>query len=275
MKIKKIRLIKAGAKQADYWQDIWRYRELLYLLAWRDLTLRYKQTMFGVIWVILRPLLTTLVFTVVFSSIAKLPSNNLPYPIMIFTGMIIWQFFADTLIRCSTSLVNNSHLISKVYFPRLILPISSFLVSLVDFMILIGFLSVLLLFYKIYPNWTILTLPIFLLITAIAAIGFGLWISSLNVRYRDFHYLLSFFMQFWLYISPVGFISSVVPEQWRLIYYLNPMAGIIDGFRWSIFNESLPIYLQGFSISLSVIFMFIVSGIWFFRRSEKSFADII
>lgn len=275
MKIKKIRLIKAGAKQTDYWQDIWRYRELLYLLAWRDLTLRYKQTMFGVIWVILRPLLTTLVFTVVFSSIAKLPSNNLPYPIMIFTGMIIWQFFADTLIRCSTSLVNNSHLISKVYFPRLILPISSFLVSLVDFMILIGFLITLLLFYRIYPNWTILTLPIFLLITAIAAIGFGLWISSLNVRYRDFHYLLSFFMQFWLYISPVGFISSVVPEQWRLIYYLNPMAGIIDGFRWSIFNESLPIYLQGFSISLSVIFIFIISGIWFFRKSEKTFADII
>lgn len=275
MKSKKIRLIRAGVKRTDYWQDIWRYRELLYLLAWRDLTLRYKQTMFGIVWVIIRPLLTTLVFTVVFSSIAKLPSNNLPYPIMTFTGMIMWQFFTDTLIRCSTSLVNNSNLISKVYFPRLILPISSFLVSLVDFVILMLFLIAFLLFYKIYPNWTILTLPIFLLTAAISAIGFGLWISSLNVRYRDFHYLLSYIMQFWLYISPVGFMSSVVPEQWRFIYYLNPMAGVIDGFRWSIFNESLPINLQGFFISLVVIFAFIISGIWFFRKSENSFADVI
>lgn len=275
MKSKKIKIIRAGVKQADYWQDIWRYRELLYLLAWRDLTLRYKQTMFGIIWVVIRPLLTTLVFTVVFSSIAKLPSSNLPYPIMTFTGMIMWQFFTDTLIRCSTSLVNNSHLISKVYFPRLILPISSFLVSLVDFVILMLLLIAFLLFYKIYPNWTILTMPIFLLTAAISAIGFGLWISSLNVRYRDFHYLLSYIMQFWLYISPVGFMSSVVPEQWNFIYYLNPMSGVIDGFRWSIFNESLPINLQGLFISLIVVLTFIISGVWFFRKSENSFADVI
>lgn len=267
--------IEAGHSESQYWRDLWKYRELFYFLAWRDILVRYKQTAIGIVWSLIRPLLTMVVFTVVFGNLAKLPSQGVPYPILVFTAMLPWQFFSNALSESSNSLITNSNLISKVYFPRLIVPTSAVIVSFVDFLISGMLLLGLMAWYNFVPDWRILTLPFFILIAFAAAMGTGLWLAALNVEYRDFRYIVPFIVQFGLYISPVGFSSSIVPQQWRLLYSLNPMVGVIDGFRWAILGGGLQIYLPGFLLSLTLVGLILVSGIWYFRRMERTFADVI
>ncbi|MBH8561062.1 ABC transporter permease [Nostoc sp. CENA67] len=267
-------VIEAGRSERQYWQDLWRYRELFYFLAWRDILVRYKQTAIGIAWALIRPFLTMVVFTVVFGKLAKLPSP-VPYPILVFAAMLPWQFFSGALSECSNSLISNANLISKVYFPRLIVPISAVIVSFVDFMVSGIILLGLMAWYNFVPDWRILTLPLFIGIAFAASMGVGLWLAALNVEYRDFRYIVPFIVQFGLYISPVGFSSSVVPEQWRLLYSVNPMVGVIDGFRWAILGGDATIYWPGFAISLVLVILLLVSGIWYFRKTERTFADII
>jgi lipopolysaccharide transport system permease protein len=268
-------IIRAGESERRYWQDLWRYRELFYFLAWRDILVRYKQTAIGIAWALLRPLLTMIVFTVVFGSIAKLPSNGVPYPILVFSGLLPWQFFSNALSECSNSLIGNSNLLSKVYFPRLIIPTSSVIVSFVDFlisgMILLGLMA----WYNFVPSWQIVALPIFTLMAFLASMGAGLWLAALNVQYRDFRYVVPFLVQFGLYLSPVGFSSSVIPEKWRLLYSLNPMVGVIDGFRWSITGQSSVLSGWTTVLSMAVVLVLFGSGIWYFRKMERTFADVI
>ena len=268
-------IIKAGQTEQQYWQDIWQYRELFYFLAWRDILVRYKQTTIGLAWALLRPFLTTMVFTVVFGVLLKAPSAGAPYPIVVFSAMLPWQFFSNALNSCSNSLIGNSNLISKVYFPRLIVPTSSVIVSFVDFMIsaiiLLGFMA----WYTFVPDWRILTLPLFVAIAFAAAMGAGLWLAALNVEYRDFQYIVPFIVQLGLYISPVGFSSSLIPERWRLLYSLNPMVGVIDGFRWAILAKDFEIYLPGFLLSVALVIVGLITGIQYFRRVERKFADVI
>ncbi|NET72236.1 MAG: ABC transporter permease [Sphaerospermopsis sp. SIO1G2] len=268
-------VIEAGKTEKQYWQDIWKYRELFYFLAWRDILVRYKQTTIGIAWALIRPVLTMLVFTIVFGRLAKLPSEGVPYPILVFAAMLPWQFFANSLSECSNSLITNANLVSKVYFPRLVVPTSAVVVSFVDFMISGMILLALMIWYNFVPGWRIFTLPLFISIAFAASMGAGLWFASLNVQYRDFRYIVPFIVQFGLYISPVGFSSSVVPEQWRLIYSLNPMVGVIDGFRWAILGSESNLYLPGFILSLVIVFSLLFSGIWFFRKMERNFADVI
>lgn len=271
-----ILIIAPGLAERHYWRDLWRYRELFYVLAWRDISVRYKQTIIGVLWVLLRPLLTMLVFTLVFSRIAKLPSEGTaPYALMVFAGLLPWQFFSTSLAESSNSLIDNSNLISKVYFPRLIVPTASVVVSFADFLISFIILLALMMWYQFTPSWQILALPFFIAMAFLASLGPGLWIASLNVKYRDFRYVIPFIVQFGLYISPVGFSTTVVPEQWRLLYSMNPMVGVIDGFRWAILGGESRIYLPGFLLSWILIVFFLWVGIRQFRKMEKSFADII
>ncbi|MCY7332746.1 MAG: ABC transporter permease [Pseudanabaena sp. CAN_BIN31] len=268
-------IIEAGRTESQYWQDLWRYRELFYFLAWRDILVRYKQTAIGIAWALIRPFLTMVVFTVVFGKLAKLDDGSVPYPILVFSALLPWQFFSNSLSECSNSLISNSNLLSKVYFPRLIVPTSAIVVSFVDFlisgMILLGLMA----WFNFVPSWRILTLPVFILIACAASMGAGLWLAALNVKFRDFRFVVPFIVQFGLYISPVGFASSIVPEQWRLIYALNPMVGVIDGFRWAILGGDYSLHPLGFTLSLLIVFLLLVSGVWYFRKTERFFADII
>ena len=269
-------VIEAGRTERQYWQDLWRYRELFYFLAWRDILVRYKQTAIGVLWALIRPFLTMVVFSVIFGKLAGLESEgNAPYPIMVFSAMLPWQFFANSLSESSNSLISNANLISKVYFPRLVVPTSAVVVSFVDFMISGIILLGLMAWYDFVPSWRIVLLPVFIAIAFAASMGAGLWLASLNVQYRDFRYVVPFLVQFGLYISPVGFSSQIVPERWRLLYSLNPMVGVIDGFRWAILGNSSQIYWPGFLLSNTLVLVLLVSGIWFFRRMERTFADVI
>lgn len=238
--------------------------------------MRYKQTVIGMAWALIRPLLTILVFTFVFRDVAGLPSEgNVPYPILVCAGILPWQFFSGALTECSSSLVNNANLLSKVYFPRLIVPTSAVIVSFVDFMIsgmiLLGFMA----YYNFLPDWRILTLPLFIIIAFAASIGAGLWLAALTVEYRDFRFIVPFIVQFGLYVSPVGFSSTRIPQQWRLLYSLNPMVGVIDGFRWAILGGESQIYLPGFALSVFLVILILWSGIWYFRKMERTFADVI
>ncbi|WP_460202207.1 ABC transporter permease [Scytonema sp. NUACC21] len=268
-------VLEAGRMERQYWKDLWRYRELFYFLAWRDILVRYKQTAIGMAWALIRPFLTMVVFSFVFGQLAKLPSEGVPYPILVFAAMLPWQFFANALSECSNSVIANGNLISKVYFPRLIVPTSAIVVSFVDFlvsgMILLGLMA----WYNYVPTWRILTLPLFIAIAFAASMGAGLWLASLNVQYRDFRFIVPFIVQFGLYISPVGFSSTIVPEQWRLLYALNPMVGVIDGFRWAILGGEAHLYLPGFGLSLGLVALLFFSGIWYFRKMERTFADVI
>jgi lipopolysaccharide transport system permease protein len=272
--------IEAGRAEKQYWKDLWKYRELFYFLAWRDILVRYKQTAIGMAWALIRPFLTMVVFTVVFGTLAKLPpEGNAPYPIMVFAALLPWQFFSGALTECSNSLVTNANLLSKVYFPRLIVPTSAVIVSFVDFlisgMIMLGLMA----YYNFVPDWRILTLPLFILIAFAASIGVGLWLAALTVEYRDFRYIVGFLVQFGLYVSPVGFSSKIIAERYseqvRLLYSLNPMVGVIDGFRWAILGGESQIYLPGFALSLALVVVLLWSGIWYFRRMERTFADVI
>jgi lipopolysaccharide transport system permease protein len=267
-------IIEPGGSEKNYWRDIWRYRELFYILSWRDLKVRYKQTVIGAAWSIIRPILTTIVFTIVFNKVAKLQAPGAaPYALMVFTGMLPWQFFANALSESSNSLVANANLITKVYFPRMIVPASSIVTSLVDFGISFSILIAMFFIFHYIPSSKIIFLPLFLVIALIAAFGVGLLVTALNVKYRDFRYIIPFIVQFGLYITPVGFSSSIVPEKWKLLFALNPMVGVIDGFRWCILGENLN--LQSFAISVLVSLLFLWIGIRYFRYTEKSFADNI
>ena len=269
-------IIEAGRAERHYWLDLWRYRELFRVLAWRDLSVRYKQTVIGVLWALIRPFLTMLVFTIVFSRIAKLPADgDAPYALMVFAGILPWTLFATGLNEASNSLINNANLISKVYFPRLIVPTATVVVAFVDFLISFCILIALMGWYRFWPDWRILVLPGFSILAFLVSVGPALWISSLNVKYRDFRYIIPFIVQFGLYVSPVGFSSSVIPTQWRLLYSLNPMVGVIDGFRWCILGRQSEIFLPGLLASLAVTAFFLWFGVRQFRKMERSFADLI
>lgn len=268
-------LIEPGQGVRHYWRDLWEYRELFYFLSWRDVAVRYKQTVLGVAWSILRPVLTMIVFTVIFGQLANLPSDGVPYPILVYSAMLPWQFFASSLTESSNSLVANAQMISKIYFPRLALPISAIVVSFVDFGISFVVLIVLMLAYRYPPTWRMVTLPLFIVLAFAAALGAGLWLASLNVRYRDFRYIVPFAVQLGLYVSPVGFSSSVVPEEWRLLYSLNPMVGVIDGFRWAILRGEGTLYWPGIVLSVIFVTSILLGGLSYFRRTERTFADVI
>ena len=269
-------IIEPGRYERNYWHDLWRYRELFRVLAWRDLAVRYKQTVIGAAWAVVRPIVTMIVFTVIFGRIAKLPSDGTsPYALMVFAGLLPWTFFSTGLSEASNSLINNANLISKVYFPRLIVPTATVVVAFVDFLISFAILLLLMAWYQYPPGWRMLVLPALTLLALLASMGPALWISALNVKYRDFRYVIPFIVQFGLYVSPVGFSSSVIPEQWRLLFSLNPMVGVIDGFRWCILNGQTPVYLPGLTASLIVAAFFLWFGIHRFRKTERSFADLI
>ena len=269
-------IIEAGKPERHYWLDLWRYRELFRVLVWRDLAVRYKQTVIGVLWALIRPILTMLVFTIIFGRIAKLPTDGTaPYAILVFAGILPWTFFSTGLSEASNSLIRDEKLISKIYFPRLIMPIATVAVALVDFLISFCVLLVLMLWYEYFPDWRIALLPVFVLLAFLASVGPSLWITSLNVKYRDFRYVVPFLVQFGLYISPVGFSSSVVPEQWRLLYSLNPVVGVIDGFRWCLLRGQTPLYLPGILTSVLVTALFLWLGVRQFRKTERTFADLI
>jgi lipopolysaccharide transport system permease protein len=268
-------VIEAGRTELHYWKDLWRFRELLYFLSWRDILIRYKQTVIGVAWSVIRPVLTMIVFTVIFGKLAKFPSGNVPYAILVYAAMLPWQFFANALSESSNSLIANANMISKVYFPRLIVPGSAVIVSLVDFLISLVVLAALMAWYRFIPDWRIVTVPLFLVLALLASLGFSLWLSALNVKYRDFRYIVPFIVQFGLYVSPVGFSSNVIPEKWRLLYSLNPMVGVIDGFRWAILGGDAQIYWPGFLLSLALTLLILFGGVRYFRKTERIFADII
>ncbi len=264
-------IIEAGRVERQYFKDLWRYRELFLFLAWRDILVRYKQTVFGVLWAVLRPVLTMVVFTVVFGKIAKMPSGGVPYPVLVFSALLPWQFFSNSFSEASNSMIGNAGLLSKIYFPRMIMPASSIIVAFVDFLVAFMVLIGLMFYYGYPPSWTILTLPVFILLAFLTAMGAGLFISALNVKYRDFKHLVPFVVQFGLFISPVGFSSQLVPEKWRVLYALNPMVGVIDGFRWAILGQPFngPALLFSVLISTGLIIL----GFWYFRKMENTFVD--
>lgn len=269
-------IIEPGLAEKHYWRDLWRYRELFLVLAWRDVAVRYKQTIIGLAWALIQPLATMVVFTIIFGKVANLPAEGAaPYALMVYAGLLPWQLFASSLTGASNSLIGNSNLISKVYFPRLIVPASAVVVAFVDFLISFIILVCLMVWYQYLPSWQILTLPFFIVMAFLASLGPGLWITALNVKFRDFRYVIPFIVQFGLYVSPVGFSSTVIPDQWRLLYSINPVVGVIDGFRWAILGGESNLYLPGFILSWGVIVFFLWLGVRQFRKMEKSFADLI
>ncbi len=269
-------IIRANSGARDYWQALWQYRELFYFLAWRDILVRYKQTVIGIIWALLRPLLTMGIFVLVFSYIAKLPSvGDVPYAIMVFSALLPWQFFASGVSASAEGLIGNANMVSKVYFPRMIMPISAIAPSLMDFIISLGMLFCLFVFYSFVPDWRLIFLPVFLLMLMLLVVGIGLFIAALNVSYRDFRYVIPFLIQIGMYVSPIGYASTVVPDNWRLLYSINPVVGIIDGFRWSLLAGAQSFYWPGFVFSIIGIVVFLVIAIKYFRRVELYFADKI
>lgn len=269
-------VLEAGRADLQYWRDLWRYRELFLILAWRDVAVRYKQTVIGLAWAFIRPFMTMVVFTVVFGKIAKLPTEGAaPYAVMVFAGLLPWTLFASILNDASTSIVGSFSLISKVYFPRLIVPLSTVLVAVIDFLVSLVILAGLMLWYGVVPGWQILLLPVFVALTLLCSIGPALWAAAVLVKYRDFRFIVPFVVQIGLYISPVGFSSKIVPEQWSLLYSLNPMVGIIDGFRWCILGGQSPINGTGFALGVGITLVLLWWGIRSFRRTERAFADLI
>ena len=269
-------IIEAGRSEQQYWRDLWHFRELFYILAWRDIVVRYKQTVIGIAWAVIRPFVTVVVFTLVFNRIAKLEAPaGVPYALFVSAAMMPWQFFASALSEASGSLLNNSSLISKIYFPRLIVPAGSVITSLVDFLITLVMLALLMLWYGFLPDWRVLTLPLFMLLAFLAAFGAGLLLCALNVKYRDFRYVVPFIVQFGVYLSPVGFSSEKVPTYLRWLYDLNPMVGVLEGFRWACLRGAVPLEVGTLVSSLTVTIALCVFGIWYFRKTEKTFADVI
>ena len=269
-------IIEPGRRELNYWQDLWRYRELFFVLAWRDIAVRYKQTVIGVAWALIRPFLTMVVFSVVFGRIANLPSDgNAPYPLLVFAGMVPWAFFSTSLADASNSLIGNSNLISKVYFPRLIIPVAAVVVAFIDLLIAFLLLVAILVWYEFLPDWRLVFLPIFVFLAAVASIGPALWLTGLNIKYRDFKYVVPFIVQLGLYVSPVGFSSLIIPEEWRFLYSLNPMVGVIDGFRWCILGGQSELYIPGLAGSAAMAALLFWFGLRRFRDTENSFADLV
>lgn len=268
-------IIDANQPHQHYWKNLWQYRELFFFLAWRDITVRYKQTWLGITWVLAKPLVTMIVFTFVFHKLANLSTGETPYPAMVLSGMIAWQLFASVLGDSSVSIVNNANMISKIYFPRLIIPISTSMVGLVDFLITFIMLLALLLCYGLMPAWHIIVLPAFVMLTLMLAIGIGLWSAALNVKYRDFRFIIGFGIQLGLYISPVGYSINIIPQQWQFAYSLNPIVGIIEGFRWALLPTYSSPYWVSVWISACAALLFFSSGIWYFKKMEQNFADEI
>ncbi len=269
--------IEAGRAERHYWRDLWRYRELLGFLAWRDIKVRYKQTVLGAAWALVQPAITLVVFTFVFGRLAKMPAGNLPenaYPLLVLAGLLPWQLFANSLSAASASLVGNTHLISKVYFPRLLVPLSSIAVALVDFLFVVVLYALLAAFHGLLPDWRVIALPLYILLALAAALGAGLWLAALTVRYLDFRFVLPFLIQVGVFLSPVGFSTANVPN-WRLLYSFNPLVGIIDGFRWCLLRGDVELFWPAQIIAVGMTALFVWSGIWFFRRTERGFADII
>lgn len=254
--------------------EIWRYRELLWFLAWRDIKIRYKQTVLGAGWAIIQPLFTMIVFSIFFGRLAKVPSDGQPYPVFALCALVPWQLFAYALTQSSNSVVAEQRLITKVYFPRLIIPIASVLSGLIDFLIAFALLLVFMAWYDVYPGWAILTVPLFALLAIATALAVGLWLSALNVQYRDFRYTVPFLTQFWMFASPVAYSSSLVPEDWRMWYGLNPMAGVIEGFRWALLGGTECAW-GTLAVSILTVSMLLVGGVYYFRRMERTFADIV
>jgi lipopolysaccharide transport system permease protein len=272
----RVLVLEPGRAERHYWRDLWHYRELFAILAWRDVAVRYKQTVIGVAWAVVRPLLTMVVFTIVFGRLAGLPSDGTaPYAVLVFAGLLPWFLFASILSEASASLVGNANLIGKVYFPRLIIPSAAAVVALVDFAVNLAILFAIMAWYQVVPGWEIVALPAFVALAVLASLGPALLITALNVKYRDFRYIIPFIVQLGLYVSPVGFSSAVVPDAWRLWYSLNPVVGVIDGFRWCLLGGESQLYLPGFALSLCVVAVFLWAGIAYFRRTERSFADLV
>jgi lipopolysaccharide transport system permease protein len=266
---------KQGMAAIDL-KELWRYRELFLFLVWRDVLVRYKQTVIGIAWAVIRPLLTMLIFTLIFNRVAKLPPpQGIPYPLLVMAGMLPWQFFATALTESSNSMVGNASLVTKIYFPRFIIPASSVMTSFVDFLITLGLMGLMMIWYGFAPDWRLVTLPLFMMLAFGSALGAGLWLCSLNVKYRDFRYVIPFIVQFGLYISPVGFSSSIVRGEWRVLYSFNPMVDVIDGFRWALLAGKFALWWPGVLISALLMLALCVSGIWHFRRVERTFADVI
>jgi lipopolysaccharide transport system permease protein len=254
--------------------ELWHYRELLYFLPWRDIKIRYKQTALGVAWAVLQPLITMVIFSVIFGQLAKLPSDGIPYPVFSYAALLPWGLFSGALQRAGTSLVINSNLITKVYFPRLVIPISAVAAGLVDFVISFVVLLGLMLYYKITPTWMIFTIPLFVLLVVLTALAVSLWLSALNVQYRDVQYMIPFLIQAWMYASPVAYSAGLIPTgPWRIIYGLNPLAGVIQGFRWALLGGNPPDVLM--VISVIIVLVMLVTGLYYFRRMEKTFADVV
>jgi len=268
-------VIEAGYRDSRYLPELWRYRELFFFLAWRDILVRYKQTVVGVAWALIKAVVTLVVLTVVFERVAKLPSGGIPYPLLVFAAVLPWQFFAGALTDCSNSLVSNVELISKIYFPRLIVPGSAMIVSLVDFAVSCGVLALLLGWYEFVPDLRIMALPLFLVLAVAVTFGASLWFAALTAQYRDFRFIVGFIAQLGLYISPVGFSSSVVPQEWRMLYSLNPLVGVIDGFRWAILRGAVDLYWPALAVSIAAAVLLVASGLHYFRRAERRLADVI
>ena len=270
-------IIESGRSEKNYWKDIWRFRELFYILSWRDIKVRYKQTVIGILWSIMKPLLTMLVFTFVFSYLGKMSadSGSAPYAIMVFAALLPWLFFSTSLTEASNSLISNTNLISKVYFPRLIVPTATVITGLIDFLISFALLALLMVYYRYAPDWQVIFIPLFLILTFVCSMGIGLWLTAMNVKYRDFRFIVPFIVQLGLYVSPVGFSSARIPEEYRIYYNLNPLVGIIDGFRWCLLGNNFPFPSQSILFSVVISFFFLWLGIRKFRRMEKTFADLI
>ena len=268
-------LIEPNRPVLHYWRDVWRYRELFWFLVWRDILVRYKQTVIGVVWSVIRPLVTMIAFTVVFGFLAKLPSNGVPYPLLVFAAMLPWNFFANALSESSGSLIGNANLLTKVYFPRIIVPVSSIIASMIDFVISLIIMACIMFWYGYLPDWRIVMLPLFMMLALFPVAGAGLWFASLNVKYRDFRYVVPFLLQFGLYVSPVGFASSIVPGKWRVLYALNPMVGVIDGFRWALLKGVGEPRWSGVLLSTILSLVLLVTGLRFFRKTERVLADVI
>lgn len=255
-------------------KELWEYRELLYFLVWRDVKVRYKQTALGAAWAIIQPVFMMLVFSLFFGRLAKVPSDGIPYPIFTFCALLPWQLFAHALTESSNSLVANERLITKVYFPRLVVPIAAVLGGLIDFAVAFGILLLMIFYYGIVPTWAVVTLPLFLLLAIMTALGVGLWLSALNVKYRDVRYTINFLIQFWLFATPVAYPSSIVPAAWRPLYGLNPMAGVVEGFRWALLGKTDPPGAL-LAVSVGVVVVLFIGGLYYFRRTEQEFADIV
>lgn len=268
-------IIEAGRTERQYWRDLWRYRELLGFLAWRDVAVRYKQTAIGVAWALIRPLATMAVLVVVFGTVARLPAGGVPYPLLVLSGMLAWQLFSAGLSEASESLVANSNLISKVYFPRLLVPLSSVAVSLVDFLITLPVLFVLMAWYGTAPTWRLAFFPAFVLLAVLAALAVGVWLAALNVKYRDFRYVIPFVLQFGLYVSPVGFSLSAVPDDYRPWFTLNPVVGLVEGCRWALLGQADPAMPFAVGVTATEVAAVLLLGVRYFRRTERTFADVI